>query len=110
MVESEQVGTEVALTGWAEHRSDVRAMLLTSTRAVPGASVDAYSDFDVIAVVSDVESLAADTRWLAAFDQVLVEYWDPLKSDPVTGSVWVGSVVQFVSGLKIDFTLGLSSA
>jgi len=32
----------------------VRAMLLTSTRAVPGSLLDAWSDHDVILVVRDI--------------------------------------------------------
>ena len=36
------------LTQWAKHQESVRAMLLTSTRANPHASVDFLSDYDVI--------------------------------------------------------------
>ena len=70
----------VPRVGWAAERPDVRAVLITSTRAVAGANVDAYSDFDVILVVSDVESLVANTRWLGDFGPVRVAYWDPVSA------------------------------
>jgi hypothetical protein len=34
------------LIEWAMARSPIRAVLLTSTRAIPGAPLDALSDYD----------------------------------------------------------------
>lgn len=48
------------LVGWAERREAVRAVLLTSTRTVPGAKVDALSDYDVILVVRDIRPFFAE--------------------------------------------------
>ncbi len=95
------------LMRWADDQDEVRAMLLTSTRSVPGAAVDALSDYDVVLVVRDVAPFQADRRWVADFGEVLVAYWDPFDGD------WdfdydrdhCGNVVQYVDGLKIDFTL-----
>jgi hypothetical protein len=42
------------LAQWAEDRENVRSLIVTSMRVIPGAHVGAYSDFDVIAVVDDV--------------------------------------------------------
>jgi aminoglycoside 6-adenylyltransferase len=56
------------LVAWASERPDVRAVVLTSTRARPGAEVDAYSDYDVILGASSPAALASDdtwTHWLA---------------------------------------------
>lgn len=93
------------LARWAEGRADVRALIITSTRAIPGGQLDAYSDYDVIVVVDDVRSLADDTDWLTEFGTVLVAYWDPLREYPATGAVQLGSIVNYVNGLKIDFGL-----
>lgn len=91
------------LATWAAERADVRAMILTSTRAIPHAQLDVYSDYDVIIIVDDVPALAEDQAWLADFGEVLVSYWDPVQRDERTGAVWVGSVTNYVNGLKIDF-------
>ncbi len=39
------------LVAWADDQDRVRAVLLTSTRAIPGGQVDEFSDYDVILVV-----------------------------------------------------------
>ena len=93
------------LIQWAEQRDSIRAMLLTSTRAVPNAPVDIYSDYDVILVVQDIHPFFEDRSWLDHFGDVLVAYWDPIHLDPDHGIEKVANVIQFADGLKIDFTL-----
>jgi aminoglycoside 6-adenylyltransferase len=93
------------LHDWAAGQDDVRAMLLTSTRAVPGAGVDALSDYDITLVVRDVALRATDRGGIDAFDEVLIAYWDPLKADPESGLITSGKIVQYADGLKIDVIL-----
>ena len=93
---------------WGEAQPHVRAMILTSTRAipegtVPGAVMDEFSDYDVILVVTDVMAFFPERGWLAPFGEVLAMYRDPI--DAADGLPKFGAVVQFVGGLKIDFTL-----
>jgi aminoglycoside 6-adenylyltransferase len=80
-------------------------MLLTSTRAVPNAPVDIYSDYDVILVVDDIHPFFEDRTWLSHFGEVLVAYWDPIHLDPDHSIEKVANVIQYEDGLKIDFTL-----
>lgn len=94
-----------AITQWAAARAPIRAALLTSTRAVPNADVDALSDYDVILVVEDIHPFVTDHAWLDDFGEVLVAYWDPVHPDPLSGIEKCANVVQYTSGLKIDFTL-----
>lgn len=91
------------IIGWAESIDDVRAVLITSSRAVPGAPVDAYSDYDLIIVVRDVLAYAERNDWLAAFGDVVIAYWDPVDTDERTGRVQSSNIVQYASGLAIDF-------
>ena len=93
------------LIQWAEQRSSIRAMLLTSTRAVPNATVDFLSDYDVILIVEDIHPFYEDRRWLEDFGEVLVVYWDPIYPDPEHGIDNTANVTQYADGLKIDFTL-----
>ena len=93
------------LLEWAKARPSIRAMLLTSTRAYPNTVVDALSDYDVILVVPDIQPYFQDRSWLADFGDVLATYWDPIHQSPETGVEIFGNVVQYESGLKIDFTL-----
>jgi len=91
------------LIRWAEDQPLVRAMILTSTRALPNTTPDVFSDYDVILALSDVRPFFESRDWLAAFGTVLVMYRDPL--DTRDGFLQSGNVVQFEEGLKIDFSL-----
>jgi aminoglycoside 6-adenylyltransferase len=95
------------LVEWAGERDVVRAMLLTSTRAIPGGKVDALSDYDVILVVREVRPWAGEKirAWIGDFGEVLVAWWDPIPIDPDSGIERTGNVVQYADGLKIDFGL-----
>jgi aminoglycoside 6-adenylyltransferase len=90
---------------WAKSQDAIRAVLLTSTRAFPGAHVDALSDHDVILIVLDIQPFVEDRTWLNDFGDVLVAYWDPVFPDPEFGIDRTANVTQYASGLKIDFTL-----
>jgi aminoglycoside 6-adenylyltransferase len=91
------------LIRWAEGQPLVRVLLLTSSRAIPHAPVDVFSDYDVILVVRHVHSFYKDPSWLEAFGRVLVLYRDPLISEG--GLERSAFVTQYENGLKIDFSL-----
>jgi aminoglycoside 6-adenylyltransferase len=93
------------LIHWAEYQDSVRAMLLTSSRANPNASVDVFSDYDIVLIVQDIHPFFVDRSWLADFGDVLVAYWDPIQPAPDFGIEQVGNVIQYEGGLHIDFTL-----
>ncbi len=88
---------------WGESQPLVRAMILTSTRAIPNGEVDQLSDYDVILILKDIRPFAQDRRWLEAFGPVLALYQDPLETH--AGYPRSGNVVQFENDLKIDFHL-----
>jgi aminoglycoside 6-adenylyltransferase len=93
------------LVQWAAQCESIRAMLLTSTRAVPNASVDIFSDYDVVLIVEDIHPFFEERSWLEDFGEVLVVYWDPIYTDPDYGIEKTANVTQYADGLKIDFTL-----
>jgi len=96
---------ERTIIQWAESRDEIRAVLFTSTRAVPGARVDALSDYDVILVVQSIQPFVEDRTWINDFGDVLVVYWDPIYPDRMFGIDMIANVTQYADGLKIDFTL-----
>ncbi len=90
---------------WASPRSEICAVLLTSTQAVPNVPVDILSDYDVILILEDIQLFVSDHTWLNDFGDVLIAYWDDIYSHPEFSDTVCGNVVQYVDGLKIDFTL-----
>lgn len=93
------------LIQWADQQAAVRAMLLTSTRAIPHAPVDVLSDYDVVLVVRDIHPFVVDRSWLWDFGEVLVAYWDPVGPNPDYGIEQLSNVTWYADSPKIDFTL-----
>lgn len=93
------------LVQWAQHQDAVRAMLMTSTRAVPNATWDMLSDYDIVLFVEDIHPFHESQKWLEYFGDVLVVYQDPIYPDQDFGMEQFGNVTQYANGLKIDFTL-----
>jgi aminoglycoside 6-adenylyltransferase len=88
---------------WSEREPLVCAVILTSSRAIPHAHTDAFSDYDVILVLREIKSFYEDRGWLETFGSVLALYRDPLILD--CGFERSAYVTQYESGLKIDFSL-----
>jgi aminoglycoside 6-adenylyltransferase len=93
------------LVAWGERQPAVRAMLLTSTRAISNEPVDAFSDYDVILLVPNIHPFFEDRTWLDDFGPVLVVYRDPIQPEPGYGLERFAYVTQYANGLKIDFIL-----
>jgi len=88
---------------WADTARPVRVVLLTSSRATPSATLDRFSDYDVIVVVTDVHPFFENREWLKSFGEVLVVYRDPIHDQLGYGRF--SYVTQYADGKKIDFTL-----
>ena len=91
------------LQQWAAEEPSVRAVVLTSSRAIPYAHTDAFSDYDVILALTNIEPFYEDGAWLETFGSVLAVYRDPLISD--RGFQRSAYVTQYEDSLKIDFSL-----
>ena len=94
---------EARVANWCNAHDLVRAAILTSTRAVATASIDQFSDVDVILALTEIGPLSDHRLWLTDFGEVLVAWrdTDALQSDPPR-TCWV---TQYADGSKIDFTL-----
>ena len=91
------------LLRWADSQDLIRAVILTSSRAIPHAPVDLFSDYDVILAMRSIHPFYADRTWLEVFGPVLALYRDPLIDE--NGLKRSAYVVQYENGLKIDFSL-----
>jgi aminoglycoside 6-adenylyltransferase len=94
---------EARIAAWSKEHDFVRAAILTSTRAMPRAVLDNFSDIDVILAVTDITPLFQDRGWLSDFGEVLVAYRDPIGVD--LGLKRFRYVTQYADGSKIDFTI-----
>ena len=58
------------LIRWVDSQDLIRAAVLTSSRAIPHAPVDLFSDYDVILVSRSIHPFYADRTWLGVFGPV----------------------------------------
>ena len=91
------------LVRWGEAEPMLRAAILTSSRAIPQAHTDRFSDYDVILILTNIDSFFTDRSWLDAFGSVLALYRDPIIVE--RGLQRSAYVTQYDDGLKIDFNL-----
>jgi aminoglycoside 6-adenylyltransferase len=103
MITAQQEKMKNKFIDWGKSQPGVRAMILTSTLAIPGGTSDILSDFDIILALQDTRPFYESRGWLEVFGHVLALYRDPLVSE--NGYLKSGYVIQFEDGLKIDFTL-----
>ncbi|HYF92657.1 MAG TPA: aminoglycoside 6-adenylyltransferase [Symbiobacteriaceae bacterium] len=87
---------------WAEAREDVRAVMLTSSRANPTARVDLFSDYDVVLVLSDPTPLAGNKHWQADFGRVIASFRDQFV---LSGHPAYTRLTLYEDGVKVDFSL-----
>jgi aminoglycoside 6-adenylyltransferase len=82
-----------------ESYDSIRVMLLTSSRCVPDARVDIFSDYDVEIFVRDPEPFGKSDQWFEALGTVLVTY----REEPSQRYGGYTRLVQYEDGKKIDF-------
>jgi aminoglycoside 6-adenylyltransferase len=90
------------LVAWGAAELDIRAMILTSTRARPERPVDILSDYDLILAVADVEHFAQDDAWLAAYGSPMVRWGD--QSERCGLTTYFRGVV-YADYVKIDYSI-----
>ena len=84
---------------WAARQPDVRALVMTGSRARPAGPVDEASDYDLEVLTSDVGKYETD-EWLAEIAPVWV-YLPTTRSDE---SRYLTRLVVFADAVKVDFS------
>ncbi len=88
------------LMRWANSQPLVRALVLESSRAREDTSIDAFSDYDVLLVVSDTRAFSRDEAWLRHFGNILVLFRDQAR---MYGLRSYNRLVRYEDGTKIDY-------
>ncbi len=85
---------------WGEARADIRALILTSTRARPGFEPDRFSDYDLVIVTDHPRLYLEDDSFLGDFGPVLVMWRDPPHLQ--FSYERFAYITQYEDGLKVD--------
>jgi len=87
---------------WAKTQSEIRVVLLTSSRASKNEKVDQLSDYDIELYVEDMNPYVENNNWLSKFGEVLMLL--PEKRE-LLGIKQPTRLVIYKNGDKVDFTL-----
>jgi aminoglycoside 6-adenylyltransferase len=91
------------LIAWGEREDSVRALVLTSSMTNPYSPVDAFSDYDIIFFVRDIQPWLDDESWLDEMGKVMVVYRDPVGK--WHNSDTFARITQYEHFLKVDYSI-----
>jgi aminoglycoside 6-adenylyltransferase len=95
------------VSAWATKNENVRAAILTSSRANPHAPVDELSDYDIELYVRDLQPFLEGDDWMGEWGEVLVR--EPYRPVLFDEGVRVWRLVMFKDAPRIDFNIQLLS-
>ena len=91
---------------FARQDERVRVVAMNGSRANPVAPRDAFQDYDIVFVVTDMASYLADHAWLEVFGRrVIMQKPDAMELFPPDGRARFAYLMQFEDGNRIDLTL-----
>jgi len=90
----------------AGHDDRIRAVIMNGSRANPNARRDFFQDFDIVYVVTEVESFKHDFDWIDRFGEMMIlQKPEDMHDPPPINDGCYAYLMQFMDGNRIDLTL-----
>jgi aminoglycoside 6-adenylyltransferase len=84
----------------------VRGVIMNGSRANPNAPRDIFQDFDIVYVVTEVESFIGDLDWIAQFGDIMIlQTPEDMQDPPPENDGSYAYLMQFMDGNRIDLGL-----
>lgn len=84
----------------------VRGVILNGSRANPNAKKDPFQDFDIVYLVTDVQSFRHDPGWIDVFgERMILQLPDDMNSPAPEPHAGYAYLMQFMDGNRIDLTV-----
>jgi aminoglycoside 6-adenylyltransferase len=84
----------------------IRAVILNGSRTNPQAPSDIFQDFDVIYLVTEMDSFKRDGDWIKRFGELMIlQLPDDMGNPPPGGEPGYAYLMQFADGNRIDLCL-----
>jgi len=94
------------ILGTARSDDRIRAVVLNGSRANPHAPGDVFQDFDVVYVVTELDSFKQDPHWFDHFgERMIFQFPDGMGDPPAEDWGGYGVLMQFADGNRIDLSL-----
>ena len=92
------------ILGFAENDARVRAVMLNGSRANPNVTPDIFGDFDIVYLVSELESFKRQPTWIDCFgERMILQLPNDFGANSPTDSY--AYLIQLTDGNRIDLTL-----
>ncbi|MFB7813495.1 aminoglycoside 6-adenylyltransferase [Paenibacillus chitinolyticus] len=90
----------------AENETRIRAVGLNGSRTNPNVSKDIFRDYDIVYLVTDVESFRNDPDWVNVFgERMIMQTPDDMALFPIEPGNRFAYLMLFTDGNRIDLTL-----
>ncbi len=86
------------ILNWANSKMNIRAVVMTSSRANPHAAIDIFSDYDIEVIVTRLSDFIKNEKWIFHFGDVLANIKE-------RNSKSLTQLVLYNDGVRIDFQL-----
>src|SRR5215470_1203076 len=84
----------------------VRAVIMNGSRINPNARQDIFQDFDIVYLVTDVDSFKRDQQWINRFGELMILQMPDAMGEPsLINDGRFAYLMQFTDGNRIDLTL-----
>ena len=91
---------------FARQDERIRVVAMNGSRANPNAPRDAFQDYDIVYVVTEMAGYLVDDAWLDYFGRrVIMQKPDAMELFPPEGRTRFAYLMQFEDGNRIDLTL-----
>jgi aminoglycoside 6-adenylyltransferase len=102
---SEQEMLELILTT-ARNDDRIRAVIMSGSRTNPNAPRDIFQDFDILYLVTEVDSFTDDHTWINRFGELMVlQMPEAMQDPPPQNDGTFAYLMQFTDGNRIDLGL-----
>ena len=86
------------LLNWANSKKNIRAVVMTSSRANSNASIDIFSDYDIELIVTRLQDFIKNDKWIFHFGSIIANIKERNKKS-------LTQLVLYSDGVRIDFQL-----
>ncbi|MEW9701086.1 aminoglycoside 6-adenylyltransferase [Paenibacillus sp. SI8] len=94
------------ILSFAKEEERVRAVIMNGSRVDPNAHRDIFQDYDIVFIVSDVDSFVRDRSWINKFGELIIMQTPDAKKIQSPGRMdKYAFLMLFTDGNRIDLTL-----
>lgn len=94
------------ILGFAKNDERVRAVAMNGSRTNPNVPKDRFQDYDIVYLVSDIDSFIRDLDWIDVFgERIMMQTPENMSMFPPELGGWFSYLMLFTDGNRIDLTL-----